>query len=168
MRIHGKRFRTIFPEIPPMRLLLILPVLLLSLPLSAQRVHRLIREREVGAALAELSSDAMQGRRPLTPGIERAADYIAASFAAAGLEPLAEGGGYLQRFHMLSATVTSASLELDGRVLGREDFMAFPVTERLEWQGAGARLVRLGRQGNPVQEFLAPVSYTHLTLPTKA
>jgi Peptidase family M28/PA domain len=49
----------------------------------------LIRESEVRADIAFLTSDALQGRLSLQPGNDAAARRIAETFAAAGLEPVA-------------------------------------------------------------------------------
>jgi hypothetical protein len=47
-----------------------------------------------------LSNDGMGGRDTGSPAYQRAADYVAASFKAAGLEPAGEGGGYFQSVPM--------------------------------------------------------------------
>ncbi len=51
-----------------------------------------------------LAADSMEGRRAGTPGHHRAAEYVAAQFTAAGLEP---GGddGYYQRVNLESRTI---------------------------------------------------------------
>jgi len=43
-----------------------------------------------------LASDALGGREPLTPGSERAAEYLARALAAAGCEPAGENGTFFQ------------------------------------------------------------------------
>ncbi|MES2664112.1 MAG: M28 family peptidase [Pseudomonadota bacterium] len=48
------------------------------------------------AHLAFIASDALQGRKIETPGIELAADYIAAEFRSAGLKPLGVNKSYFQ------------------------------------------------------------------------
>jgi hypothetical protein len=53
-----------------------------------------------------LSNDAMGGRDTGSPAYQRAADYVAASFKAAGLEPAGEGGGYFQSVPMHEIAVT--------------------------------------------------------------
>jgi len=45
-----------------------------------------------------LSADDMQGRRPFTPGIEKAADFIEAQFRAAGLQSWNNSGSYRTAF----------------------------------------------------------------------
>ncbi|MDA1185481.1 MAG: M20/M25/M40 family metallo-hydrolase [Acidobacteria bacterium] len=52
-----------------------------------------------------LSSDELEGRGNGSPGLERAADYIAARFEAAGLRPGGPDGGWFQPFE-LSAGLT--------------------------------------------------------------
>jgi hypothetical protein len=43
-----------------------------------------------------LASDALAGRQPLTPGMERAARYLADTLAVHGLEPAGDGGTFFQ------------------------------------------------------------------------
>ncbi|WP_024892042.1 M28 family metallopeptidase [Luteimonas huabeiensis] len=50
----------------------------------------------LAAHLRVLASDAFEGRAPNTPGEARTIAYIAEQFAAAGLEPAGEDGGWLQ------------------------------------------------------------------------
>jgi hypothetical protein len=49
-----------------------------------------------------LASDALEGRYVGTPGLERAADYIAGSFSRLGLATLPGWDGYFQRFEMVT------------------------------------------------------------------
>ena len=94
----------------------------------------------------------MQGRRPLTPGIELAADYIASSFKTSGLQPLTPGGDFRQRFQTFQSSVREQSVSLNGQALPASDFMIFAGTERIDWTDQGAEVVRLGTTGNPLQE----------------
>jgi hypothetical protein len=47
-----------------------------------------------------LASDELEGRGDGSPGLESAAEYIAAKFREAGLEPAGEDGTFFQRFEM--------------------------------------------------------------------
>ena len=49
-----------------------------------------------------LASDELEGRGNGGPGLETAADYIAAQFKQAGLEPAGDSGTYFQRFEMIT------------------------------------------------------------------
>ncbi|RYF97130.1 MAG: aminopeptidase, partial [Chitinophagaceae bacterium] len=51
---------------------------------SAQKINKIINAKEVGRIETILASDAMEGRRTFTPGIDKAADFIAAEFKKAG------------------------------------------------------------------------------------
>jgi len=57
-----------------------------------------ITPSEILEDIAFLSSDEMMGRDTPSPGLERAAEHIASEFAAMGLEPGGDDGGYVQRF----------------------------------------------------------------------
>ena len=56
------------------------------------------------ADLRRLAADDMQGRETGTPGYERAAAFVAAQMADAGLEPAGEGGTWFQRVPLLTGT----------------------------------------------------------------
>jgi hypothetical protein len=66
-----------------------------------------------------LASDELKGRGNGSEGLERAADYIAARFKDAGLEPGGKGGGWFQPFELIAGlTVGRANgltIEQDGR-----------------------------------------------------
>ncbi len=64
-----------------------------------------------------LSNDAMQGRDTGSPGYERAARMVAARFAAAGLKPIGEQGGWRQTVPMEQVAITSATITVDGHPL---------------------------------------------------
>ena len=49
-----------------------------------------------------LASDALEGRGNGSPGLETSAEYIAAQFKQAGLEPAGDAGTYFQRFEMIT------------------------------------------------------------------
>lgn len=76
-------------------------------PISASEVARVERT---------LASDEMGGRRPFTPGIDKAADFIAAEFKKAGLKPVS-GSGYFQEFNLERAKYISASGTINGKPL---------------------------------------------------
>jgi len=79
-----------------MRYLILLISVFFTFSSPAQKINKLIKEKKVKAVLSALAADDMQGRKPQTPGIEKAANFIAAEFAAAGLETLEKNGSFLQ------------------------------------------------------------------------
>ena len=80
----------------------VLGVLSLSLPVSA-RTQDALPSADVEVTAAELrhhveflASDELAGRATGSPGLKRAADYLASSFERAGLEPGGDDGSFLQ------------------------------------------------------------------------
>ncbi|HET6630601.1 MAG TPA: M28 family metallopeptidase [Woeseiaceae bacterium] len=63
---------------------------------------------ELAEHIKTLSSDEFGGREPSTPGAEKAVEYIAAQFEAAGLEPGIDGGWY-QQVPLVSITLDPAT-----------------------------------------------------------
>lgn len=135
-----------------MRICLLFVMLIAAVSADAQWKTRRIRSGDVRDMLSALSDDRMQGRRPLTPGIELAADYIASSFKTSGLQPLTPGGDFRQRFQTFQSSVREQSVSLNGQALPASDFMIFAGTERIDWTDQGAEVVRLATTGNPLQE----------------
>jgi hypothetical protein len=115
------------------------PVLALALGLAAVFVLPVFAEptkiKVDGVAIkgyiTSLASDAAQGRRTLTPGYEKAAEWAAAKFKEWGLKPAGENGTYFQKIPMTgtrSAFVWATgipSLVINGRVFyARENSFA--------------------------------------------
>ena len=59
-----------------------------------------------------LSSDELQGRGAGTPELERAADYVAQQFRAAGLQPGGDGGTWFQPFELVAGITVGERNEL--------------------------------------------------------
>lgn len=133
-------------------------LIFLALQAQAQNPDRHIRQKRVLRDLTVLSSDDMQGRKPLTPGIEKAASYIASAFSKAGLEPMGRvEDGYLQRFHTFQSVVKRQSLTIDGRAVADSDFIAFPSSAELRWRSTGAEVVYIPAGGAPLQDVVRRV-----------
>jgi hypothetical protein len=77
--------------------------LLLSITsfLLAQKTDALINAKEVHRIESVLASDAMKGRKIYSPEIDKAADFIAAEFKAAGLKPWNSSNSFRQEFVMV-------------------------------------------------------------------
>ncbi len=97
---------------------LLLAITLFSL---GQDINDIINEKEVERIEKTLSADDMRGRKAFSPDIEKAADFIAAEFKAAGLQTLNNSGNYRQEFAMVSPKFISASAIVDGTPLDRKD-----------------------------------------------
>lgn len=82
--------------------------------LSAQKTDQYIQQAEVERIERTLAADDMRGRRTFTPDIDRAADFIAAEFKKAGLQPVDKTTGYRQEFSMVRTKFISAAATLNG------------------------------------------------------
>ncbi|MBX2922778.1 MAG: M28 family peptidase [Chitinophagaceae bacterium] len=105
---------------------IMLPALawLLVLTAEAQKINRVIKEKAVKKIEKKLSADDMEGRATFTPGIDKAADFIAAEFKKAGLIPAEGDNGYFQEFALVEATQTAASGNTDGNEINPSDIVA--------------------------------------------
>jgi len=83
----------------------------------AQKVETIINAKEAERIERVLASDEMKGRRTFSPEIDKAADFIAAEFKAAGLQTWNNGSSYLQPFAIVSPKQVSLSGTIDGKDL---------------------------------------------------
>jgi Zn-dependent M28 family amino/carboxypeptidase len=76
-----------------------------------------------------LSSDAMEGRDIGSPGHQRAQDWVAARFKAAGLKPAGDNGGYFQTFpvHESRVDVADVTVTRDGKTTAFKFLQEFAV-----------------------------------------
>jgi hypothetical protein len=88
-------------------------VLVLSTSCMAQKTGEVISVREVERIETVLASDSFQGRAAGSPGIEKAANFIATEFKKAGLQPL-QGTGYLQEFTVLRPRMKELKFKAGG------------------------------------------------------
>ena len=98
---------------------LIVTGLLLSITsfLWAQKTDAIINAKEVYRIESILASDDMRGRKINTPEIDKAADFIAAEFKAAGLKPWNNGNSFRQEFAMVSPKQTSLVANFDNATI---------------------------------------------------
>jgi hypothetical protein len=78
---------------------------------SAQQINRIINAKQVERIERILSADDMQGRKPFTPGIDKAAEFISDEFKKAGIQPV--NGSFFQEF-----TVPITKSVITGRIDG--------------------------------------------------
>lgn len=95
-------------------------------------IDKIITVAEVERIEKVLAADEMRGRRAFTPDIDRAADFIAAEFKAAGLQPLNNNGGYRQEFTMVRTKHLSSAGNFDGAALEAKNIIAITSQPQLE------------------------------------
>jgi hypothetical protein len=97
-----------------------LPVLLFcAAAVSAADTRSAIVSADLLGHVKFLSSDELEGRGNGTPGLERAADYIASQFEAAGLQPGGKDGGWFQPFELVTGLSVGEGNRLSVQASGR-------------------------------------------------
>ncbi len=76
-------------------------LLLFSFTAASQNIDTIITAEEVGRIEKILSADDMQGRKTFTPGIDKAATFIAEEFAKTKLQYFGNSKNYFQNFEMI-------------------------------------------------------------------
>jgi len=146
------------PQIPGMRYLLLLVATILTVGSFAQKVDKHIKEKNVRAVLTTLSADDMQGRKPMTPGIDKAAAFIASEFSKAGLEPLDKASGsFLQKFTMYRSEVKEQTISINGSTLEAASSLIFPGADELNWDNKGAEVVYIKAGENAGQSIFGQI-----------
>ena len=97
-----------------------------------QNIDNIINAKEVERIEKILSADDMEGRRAFTPGIDKAAAFIADEFKKAGLQTLNNSGSYLQSFAMVRPKFISASCNFDGVPVDTRDVIVVTSKENLK------------------------------------
>lgn len=82
--------------------------------LAQKKIDAIITAKEAERIERVLAADNMMGRKVNTPEIDKAADFIAAEFKAAGLKTWNNGNSFRQEFVMASPKQTSLSATFDG------------------------------------------------------
>ena len=96
-----------------------------------------------------LSSDEMEGRKVFSPGIDRAASFIAEEFKKAGLQTMNGAPGYLQSFMMVRPKFVSAKGTFDGVEVPEKNIAALTTKPLLSVnQGSGYALARITATDN--------------------
>jgi hypothetical protein len=90
----------------------------------SQKIDKIINVAEVGRIEKILSADDMQGRKTFTPGIDKAADFIAEEFKKSNLQFLGDNKSYFQEFVMAKAKPKSISGMLDSILLNETNVAA--------------------------------------------
>ncbi len=101
-----------------MKLFIVILFLILSgLGVYGQPIEAILNAKEVERIEKILSADDMQGREAGTPGIDKAADFIASEFKKAGLQMLNKNGSYKQDFAMVTPKFSNASCTFDNEAV---------------------------------------------------
>jgi hypothetical protein len=109
-------------------------ILLLStlfIHLSAQKKSEWKHLKETEQIVKFLASDELAGRFPYTPGIDKAADFIANEFKKAGLQPW-DGKSFIQSFTVTQLHFVSENVVLDSAPIEEKNVFAITNKELLQ------------------------------------
>jgi Zn-dependent M28 family amino/carboxypeptidase len=103
----------------------------------AQKGLDIIDKKEVLRIENFLASDDLKGRKPGTPGIEKAADFISEEFKKSGLSFLPNMSSYKQTFSYIKTKVISAEGTADGEKVEAGDMIAISTDSVISISDAG-------------------------------
>jgi hypothetical protein len=131
----------------------------------AQKAENVITELEVMRIETILSADDMQGRRPGTPGIEKAADFICSEFSKIGLKPLGQSKSFKQCFAIIRPKQTSMEALLNNVVLEIKDVAVFTASPMLQVTAqSGYKKVYIKPGANLIREAQQIIGGTENTI----
>jgi len=139
--------------IPMKKIYVLMVALALAFSAQSQKIDKLIKEKEVRRIETILSADDMQGRRTFTPGIEKAAAFIADEFKATGLQTMNNSGSYLQSFAMVRTKFLGTSGTFDGAALDKKDIVVITTQANLSInETSGFEKITIGKTANLMTE----------------
>lgn len=131
----------------------------LSELLFSQKIDQIINVNEVRRIETFLASDELKGRRTFSPEIDKAADFIANEFKAAGLQTPDNSGSYLQSFVMVQPKFISASGVLDGVQMETNNLIVVTCKPELQFnEGSGYEKIKMATNANLLREARSLVS----------
>lgn len=106
-------------------------LLFISASLKSYTQKETISVKEIERVETFLASDEMRGRKSNSPEIDKAADFIAAEFEKAALQPLT-GKSFLQEFSLLRPRFKGVKAEMDDVELDPKDVIVITSQEDLK------------------------------------
>ncbi|MEJ7626352.1 MAG: M28 family peptidase [Ferruginibacter sp.] len=99
---------------------------------NGQDINKIIKVSEVERIEKTLSADDMKGRRPFTPGIEKAADFISQEFKRSKLDFFAGLTTYRQTFTVYKTKFISAVATINDTAINQDNIIAITTDDTLE------------------------------------
>ena len=111
---------------------------------TVQNPDRLVNNNNVERIIRTLSADDMQGRATFTPGIEKAADFIANEFKEIGLKPLTDTGNFRQEFTMTRIKPGIQDVSINGNNVAAGSVMTVTENSSINWtEGSGIEVLNV-------------------------
>lgn len=106
-------------------------VLFISISAQAQKALKKISIKETERIERVLSADDMEGRKTFSPGIEKAAAFIASEFENTGLNYLKGEKDHFQRFAMIRTKQFSQEVAVNGKEIKQSNVLIISVKQSL-------------------------------------
>jgi hypothetical protein len=97
----------------------------------SQFIEKVVTKAETERIERVLSSDAMEGRRTFSPGIDKAAAFIAKEFEAAGLKSMKADNNYLQSFSIIRPKFISLNASINGSAIDNKQVIVVTIEPEL-------------------------------------
>ncbi len=124
----------------------------------AQDIDKIINAQEVKRIESILSADDMEGRRSFTPGLDKAAAFIAEEFKKTGLKTWNNSNSYLQSITMVRPRFISAAANFDGTPQETKNLIVFTTQPELsvtEKSGYEKVMIKAGANfGTEVRKYM--------------
>src|SRR5690606_30589199 len=100
---------------------------------ARQSTQQVVDTSEVKRILHTLAADDMQGRAAFTPGLERAADFIASEFTKIGLDPFADEPDFRQTFEVVQVRPATWEVSFDGVEIAEDHIIVSSNSPGVNW-----------------------------------
>ena len=115
----------------------------------SQFANKEITKSETERIERVLASDEMEGRRTFSPGIEKAAAFIAKEFEASGLKSIKGDNNYLQSFTINRPKFISLSASIDGVAIDNKQVIVVTVEPEIKiTETTGYTIAKIGAGEN--------------------
>ena len=135
-------------------------LLIPSLGIS-QSINKIITKSETERIERVLASDEMEGRRTFSPGIDKAAAFIAKEFEASGLKSLKGDNNYLQSFTINRPKFISLSASIDGASIDNKQVIVVTVEPEININEASGYTVAKIAAGENLNQVAAKIIGTN-------
>ena len=128
---------------------LLIVLLVTTVTSYCQNPNKYLNKSETERIEKFLSSDALEGRKVYSKGIELAADFIANEFKQNGLKTWGNSDSYLQSFSKMNAKFISASGNFDGTTIDTKNIIVITAQEKLAVnENSGYELAKINKEDN--------------------
>ena len=131
---------------------------------TSQNIDKIINAAEVERIEKILSADDMQGRKTFTPGIDKAADFIAAEFAKSKLNFFGDNQSYFQEITMSKTQTLELNGTLDAETLSTANTVINTSVPDVHIHGSGGYETVIIKKEDDFSKMISPLSQSKKNL----